>query len=178
MKILDGVLTRLLGRRRRFLVDPLQRRLLFVNALYFWGLVLLTAALLFLPPMAVLLAEDAPFEAQRRAAEEMLALHQRFWPATLLVFALFAVHTVLVSHRFAGPLVRFRRIWAEMAAGDLGARVRLRKGDYLHREAAAFNELADALELRVRSAEAAAVACVEGGARGAEVPAAAGEDRG
>lgn len=77
----------------------------------------------------------------------------------LLVAALIGVaYAVLVSfmtliwcQRLVGPVVAFRRMLAALLAGDLGARVQLRRGS-------AFHELADdlnALAEQISTAEAA-----------------------
>ncbi len=144
----------LLGRRRRFLIDPLQRRLLRVTSLYYGGLTLLVAAVLYVPRLLVLHGDAAP-EAQRRAAAEVVTLHQFFWPAAAALFVLFTVHVVLVSHRLVGPLVQIRRALSAVADGDLGVRVALRKGDDLFLEAALFNDMAAALEARFGAATGA-----------------------
>jgi|GEM_PF-1149155 len=67
------------------------------------------------------------------------------------------------SHRVAGPALRLRRLFARLAEGDLGAEVRLRRGDALedlagaYRAALAANRerLAALQDLARRSEEAA-----------------------
>jgi methyl-accepting chemotaxis protein len=39
--------------------------------------------------------------------------------------------SVFVTHRFAGPIYRFKQLVDQMAEGDLSARFKLRKGDDL-----------------------------------------------
>jgi nitrogen fixation/metabolism regulation signal transduction histidine kinase len=73
-------------------------------------------------------------EAQR-VAEQFELLHSRFWPVVFVVSLLLIVHGVFFSHRIAGPLYRFRRIFQSVASGDLTVRTSIRKSDYLHVEA-------------------------------------------
>jgi hypothetical protein len=61
-------------------------------------------------------------------------------------FVLF--NALLVSHKVAGPMVRFRHTFAAVKAGDREARIRLRKGDYLVPLAEEFNGFLDWLATR------------------------------
>jgi len=141
-------------RRTRILISTLQYRLLLVNLAYFGVIVLALVGLLLLPPLLRL--RTAPLDASAEnlaAANEFLVLHARLWPALLIVLALLALHSVIVSHRIAGPLYRFRRVFEAVAAGDLSVRARLRKHDYLMPEADALNEMLEALAARVAGLE-------------------------
>ena len=141
-------------RRTRILISTLQYRLLLVNLAYFGVIVLALVGLLLLPPLLRL--RTAPLDASAEnlaAANEFLVLHARLWPALLIVLALLALHSVIVSHRIAGPLYRFRRVFEAVTAGDLSVRARLRKHDYLGREADALNEMLEALAARVAGLE-------------------------
>ena len=141
-------------RRTRILISTLQYRLLLVNLAYFGVIVLALVGLLLLPPLLRL--RTAPLVASAEnlaAANEFLVLHARLWPALLIVLALLALHSVIVSHRIAGPLYRFRRVFEAVAAGDLSVRARLRKHDYLMPEADALNEMLEALAARVAGLE-------------------------
>lgn len=55
---------------------------------------------------------------------------------------------VLLTHRTAGPMYRFRTIFHQIEAGDMKARVHLRKNDNWHDVAAAFNQAMDVIERR------------------------------
>jgi methyl-accepting chemotaxis protein len=67
-----------------------------------------------------------------------------------LLSALFAVMVsflgVFFSHRTAGPLYHFKRIFADVRKGDLEARVRLRPGDDFRDVAQEFNAMMDSLQ--------------------------------
>jgi methyl-accepting chemotaxis protein len=135
-------------KRTHFLLDEFQYRMLAFNLLYFLIILLVTAGLVFLPLMVKLDSSHLSLAEQQEVAGLILSLHATFWPAILVVFALLAVHSVLVSHRIAGALYRFRVVFRTVAEGDLTARVTLRKGDYLVKEAAEINAMLDALERR------------------------------
>ncbi len=53
---------------------------------------------------------------------------------------------IVISHRAAGPLFHFNRIFREIAEGNRQARVRLRPGDDFQDVAASFNRMMDSLE--------------------------------
>jgi methyl-accepting chemotaxis protein len=138
--------------RRRLLISGLQYRLLVVNLLYYFAIVLIFAVVLFLPLILQLQSATSP-EQNEQAAVAFLFLHARLWPALLLVLALLAFHSVIVSHRVAGPLYRFQCVWKAVAEGDLSVRARLRKNDYLKREADVINEMIEALTKRITGIE-------------------------
>jgi len=56
------------------------------------------------------------------------------WPAVLVVFIILSIHSILVSHRIAGPLYRFRQTFQQIIAGDISKMARIRKGDLLANE--------------------------------------------
>ena len=58
------------------------------------------------------------------------------------------------SHRIAGPLYRFRRIFHSVASGDLTVRTSIRKSDYLHAEAQCLEEMVSALREKIGRIEA------------------------
>ena len=99
-------------RRRRIVVDGLQYRLLAINLLYFLVILLILAAFLFTPLVLKLRDGTTLLSAaeQQEVASQFLTLHKRIWPALLITFGLLSVHSILVSHRIAGPLYQFRRI--------------------------------------------------------------------
>jgi methyl-accepting chemotaxis protein len=51
-----------------------------------------------------------------------------------------------MSHRTAGPLYHFKRVFGEIKNGKMDARVRLRPGDDFKDVANAFNEMMDAVQ--------------------------------
>lgn len=68
---------------------------------------------------------------------------------TSLVFvALTGLFGIVYSHRTAGPLYHFRRVFEQIKAGNLNARVRLRPNDDFKEVAQAFNDMMDSLNRR------------------------------
>jgi methyl-accepting chemotaxis protein len=138
------------NRRRYFLIDNLQYRLLAVTLAHFLVITLFIAATLFLPLILKMESEKVgPIEKQEAAAE-FLSLHARFWPAMAGIFILLGFHSLLVSRRVAGPLHGFRRTLKAIGEGDLTVRAKIRRFDYLWKEAATINEMLDNVRERLR----------------------------
>ena len=111
-------------RRRRILIDAFQYRLLLANLVYSGTIVLVFA---------------------------LVEPYARLWPALFIVLVLLAFHSVLLTHRIAGPLYRFRSVLRAVAEGDLSVLVRIRPTDYLTREADLLNEMIAALRQKISS---------------------------
>lgn len=140
--------------RRHFLWNTVQPRFLSLSLLYVVVVIAAVSGALFLPLMLQL--EHLPLssvEAQR-VADQFELLHSRFWPAVAVVSLLLIVHGVFFSHRIAGPLYRFRRIFQSVAGGDLTVRTSIRKSDYLHAEAQCLGEMVNALREKIGLIEA------------------------
>jgi len=146
-------------RRKSLLVGGIQHRFLAFQLAYFVAFVAIFATLIFGPLAIDLFATETSPTARAAAAEQFLALHLRVWPALLVILLLFGIHSLLVSHRFAGPLCRFRRTFEQVGDGDLTGRVVLRRHDYLKSEGEALDRMVGDLRERIRdlAAEAAAL---------------------
>ena len=144
-------------RRRHFYVHPtLQRPLLltsFVHGFIAW-IVLSTA--LFAPLMIQLQNPDAGDPETVRAAAGFLQLHRHFWVPSLIAFTLIGLSSIWVSHRIAGPLIRFRRIFNNIRQGGMPRPESLRQGDLLGEEMQLINEMSAALNLRQEKLASAA----------------------
>jgi methyl-accepting chemotaxis protein len=138
-------------KRRRILLESFQYRLLVINLTYFVTILLIFAGALFLPLILQLRSGSLSAIEQGEVAGLFLSLHARVWPAMLVVFILLALHSVLVSHRIAGPLYRFRSIFKAIAHGDLSIRANLRKTDYLGKESDSLNEMILSLRTKLVS---------------------------
>ncbi|MGK5087392.1 methyl-accepting chemotaxis protein [Bdellovibrionota bacterium FG-2] len=57
---------------------------------------------------------------------------------------------IILSHRTAGPMFHFKRIFSSIEQGDMSARVRLRPKDDFQDVAQKFNAMMDALAKRIR----------------------------
>ena len=140
-------------RRKRVLIDQLQYRMLKVNVVYFVVIVAAFITSLFGPLVLRLLVSDGPGEARERAAQQFLLIDGTIWLPLLLTFLCLITHSVFVSHRIAGPLVRLRRVLGAVGDGDLAVRATLRRKDYLVREQDVINEMIGKLSDRIGAAD-------------------------
>jgi methyl-accepting chemotaxis protein len=137
-------------RRRRFIVDSsLQFKLL----LYSVGYILFyTAAIgtgLFVPLMIQLSGADQTSPETLAIATSVLYLHYHFWPVALLSIMVVALHSILISHRVAGPLYRFRLIFRDLQEGIIPKAAHLRRKDLLQAEMQSVNEMIESLGARM-----------------------------
>ena len=134
-------------RRQQYsIVDrSLQYRVLAIIVTYSLVIVLFLVVCLFVPDILAMSNEDLSWDIRVAAAEKLLTLHSRVWPAIIAVVCVLGIHSVRIFHRLIGPLYRFRWAFAEVAKGALNFRVQIRKNDYLHRENKALNEMIHAL---------------------------------
>ena len=107
--------------------------------------VLFLAVCLFIPDILAMTNESLSLELRAAAAEKLLTLHSRVWPAIIAVVCVLGIHSVRIFHRLIGPLYRFRWAFGKISEGDLNFRVQIRKSDYLHREEEALNKMIEAL---------------------------------
>lgn len=70
--------------------------------------------------------------------------------ATGLFIVLCAVSGLMFSHRSAGPLYRFKRLFAQVRDGDFSARCHLRKSDHYRDAADLFNQMMNTVEERAK----------------------------
>jgi methyl-accepting chemotaxis protein len=134
-------------RRQQYsIVDrSLQYRVLAIIVTYSLVIVLFLIVCLFVPDIMAMSNEDLSWEIRAAAAEKLLTLHSRVWPAIIAMVCVLGIHSVRIFHRLIGPLYRFRWAFAEIAKGALNFRVQIRKNDYLHRENESLNKMIDAL---------------------------------
>ena len=134
-------------RRQQYsIVDrSLQYRVLAIIVTYSLVIVLFLIVCLFVPDIMAMSNEELSWEIRAAAAEKLLTLHSRVWPAIIAMVCVLGIHSVRIFHRLIGPLYRFRWAFAEIAKGALNFRVQIRKNDYLHRENDSLNEMIDAL---------------------------------
>lgn len=133
--------------------DSFQSSFLTVSLVHYFAIVLTFATVVFLPVMLQLDDQALPLDQRVEFANQFLSLHQRVWPALLVVLFLLAIHIVYFSHRFAGPLYRCTQIVRQVAQGDLTVSTTTRKGDYLQQEVGELNEMVSALRAIVQDVE-------------------------
>lgn len=135
--------------KRRILISGFQYRLIAGNFLYLLSVVLAFFVVLVGPVVAVLADESVTIGQREIAAHQLLVLHERVWFAVPVLGALCIFHSALVSHRIAGPLHRFKQIFAALANGDLSMKIGVRRHDYLRKEAEMMAEMVRCLGNRV-----------------------------
>lgn len=64
---------------------------------------------------------------------------------SFIFIVLVSIAGVIVSHRTAGPLYHFKRVFNEIKSGKKDARVRLRPNDDFQDVAASFNEMIESV---------------------------------
>jgi methyl-accepting chemotaxis protein len=136
-------------RRRILVVGTLQLRLLAITISHFVVFAALVSVALFAPLVVQLESGIQAPQQQHQAAVDFLYLHTHFWPALVVVCVFLGFHSLLVSHRIAGPLFNFRRVLGTIGDGDLTVRVTIRRHDYLREEADAINGMIAGLAGRV-----------------------------
>jgi methyl-accepting chemotaxis protein len=134
-------------RRQKYsIVDrSLQYRVLAIIISYSLVIVLFLAICLFVPDILSMSNEQLSWEVRAAAADKLLTLHSRVWPAIIAMVCVLGIHSVRIFHRLIGPLYRFRWAFAKIGEGDLSFRVQIRKNDYLQKEKKTLNEMIDAL---------------------------------
>ncbi len=137
-------------KRRKYLVNDAQYRLLGFNLLYYLLFVGAVSAILWVPLVSGLHSPLTSPAAREDMARLFLYLHARILPVAVVLAAVSVVHSVLVSHRVVGPLARFRDVFRRIGEGRLGEQIHLRKNDYLHEEAEALNTMNAELAARVQ----------------------------
>ncbi len=135
-----------------------QYRLLAMVLLYSFTLVAIFFVFLFLPDFFQMQDESADYILRGQAADRVLMLHARLWPAIIAVICLFGLHSFRFFCLFIGPLKRLHRAFDKLKTGDLTVKVVLRDGDFLIEEGDHLNETIQVLSAEVQKAKAAAEA--------------------
>lgn len=100
-----------------------------------------------LSPLTFMRRAEKLSERQREVFKDILNQTNRNLIGKLfLLFALIAWGSIFLSHKIAGPLYRFQRIFEGMARGDLSARCHLRKFDEAKSVAESFNQALESLD--------------------------------
>lgn len=130
-------------KRRQLFVHPVQYWFVVTTLIYFACLLIVLYAVVFLPMVQPLYDSSVPWEQHAQIASQFLELNERIWPWLIITFLVLLLHSMYFMHRIAGPLYRFSTLFRSIGTGQLHQRARLRKHDYLHREAQAFNSMLD-----------------------------------
>jgi hypothetical protein len=131
--------------RKRIFVDSAVQGALIRNVLTHWVVFLIT--------LAVILGAVQFFQNPMATADEQLLMFPRRHALTFVILVLmlptFLWDTVRLSNRFAGPILRLRRMMQELAAGKDPGELRFREGDFWSELGEHFNGIrAQVLEAR------------------------------
>jgi methyl-accepting chemotaxis protein len=118
-------------------------------SLTIFGLLLIPV---FEPMMQALAARSLSWQERAVIANNLLNLHDRYWPWVLgagLVLVAHCVHSMLAMYHVAGPLYRFKAVFQQIGQGNLSIRAALRKGDFLTPEADLMNQMTEQLQAKL-----------------------------
>lgn len=144
--------------RRKFLVDrrvqgALAWRVVIYWAISLWGIFCVLAA------VPIVLSVWFGFENGPTLGELLARTWRGYWPslaASLLILPGIVWDVIRLSHRFAGPMIRFRRAMRDLADGKPVAPLKFRDGDFWSDLASDFNDLAERVQSRAENCDASA----------------------
>ena len=130
---------------RNFLIrKDIQLRLAIYNLLFLLlaiGVVIATALI----PLYTNFQNPENLWSQYFSAKFFIVIIDRLAVAFAGIFAVAFIFQIVVTHRFAGPLINFGKTFQKITEGDLTRKISLRRKDFLHREASQVNAMTDAL---------------------------------
>ena len=140
--------------RQYFLRDTFQSRFIMVSLVHYLIITLTFVGALFIPLVIQLENLSLSLAEKGEVANQFISLHERMWLPLLAILVLLTLHSVFFSHRIAGPLYRFRNVFKAVGEGNLSLSVKIRDGDYLHKEAEVLSTMILSLAARMRGIEA------------------------
>jgi methyl-accepting chemotaxis protein len=139
----------------------LQYKFLALVLIYGGVIVVFLALCLFMPDIWRMQDQSLSIEARTSAAEKILTLHARVWPAVIALICVIGLHSFRIFHRLVGPLYRFRVVFGQVRDGDLSHPVRIRERDYLHKEEDALNEMLEVLHAKLNDIQGEATQALQ-----------------
>lgn len=137
-------------KRKQYLVSK-EFQLKYVGMILLF--IFLTAALcsyvVYYTSMILLGEKLANVYPQGRLVSIVRIVNFRILLSVLLVSPLVAIIGIFLSHKIAGPIYRIEKFLANMATGDLSARINLRQGDELITIAEAINKMSESLKYTI-----------------------------
>ncbi|MBI5641904.1 MAG: hypothetical protein HY954_00350 [Deltaproteobacteria bacterium] len=133
--------------RKKIIVKPaFQLRLALTLFLYIIIYSIILGFIIFYPLYSELSATKE-IEEQVRISAIVLFLHKRIWLGLFIVAVLGGIHTIISSHRVAGPMYRFEKAVKGLIDGNYGQRIKIRKRDEFKEMETLLNGLSEALLL-------------------------------
>jgi hypothetical protein len=87
-----------------------------------------------------------PLQPARVHLQRVFAAHFHFLAVALVMLPAFIYDSLQISNRFAGPIVRVRRLVQGIGTGEPVERLAFRKGDFWHELSRDINAMLDRLE--------------------------------
>jgi hypothetical protein len=145
-----GIAVLRLFRRRKYIVKrQLQFHLLIMALSYALFFTFSVAALMIVPTVIQMNRLEPVSMEAAHLADGILYLHGHYWPVVIVPLTCIALHSILTSHRIAGPLYRFTHVFNAVERGNIPKPIRLRKGDYLQAEMEDINRMLEYLRTRI-----------------------------
>jgi methyl-accepting chemotaxis protein len=122
----------------------IQLRLAIYNLLFLLAAIGFVMAMVLIPLYSSFQNPDNLWS-QHFSAKLFLVIVDRLVLAFAAIFAVAFVFQIIITHRFAGPLINFSKTFQKISHGDLTRKICLRRKDFLHTEASQVNAMTDAL---------------------------------
>jgi methyl-accepting chemotaxis protein len=135
------------NRRRKYIINKkiqIKYAVLSIAMLLVYTLLFLIA--LFAPPIYLFTSSDVPSALRVEAANSILLINSYLWPGIGAIILLFGSLSIFITHRMVGPIYAVEKVIGRITAGDLSARVNLRKKDDLKEFGQAMNRMLDKQE--------------------------------
>ena len=135
---------------RNFLINPVyQLKYIFWVGASGFALVILNAGVFYyyIRENYAILVELSPMTEETKAQlySELYSIMIKLGAGSILFLVLVALFGVVLSHRTAGALYHFNKIFNAIKSGQTSARIKLRPSDDFQEVAREFNEMMDAL---------------------------------
>lgn len=147
--------------KRRLTFDhPLQYRMLSIILSYSLIAAVLLAIPVFTPMMQSLDNPSLSWQEKAVAANDLLDLHERYWPWALgavIILLIHCLHAMRLVNHVAGPLKRLETVFRQISQGNLSIITTLRHGDALTHEAELVNQMTAQLQTRISAIKTAQV---------------------
>jgi methyl-accepting chemotaxis protein len=137
-------------RKHYFINKQLQTKYMVITIIMLLVYSALFVVILFLPYI-IPLEFGTSLEEKTRAAKMLLELHKSVWPAIGTVILIMSGLSIFITHKIAGPVYRFKKVLAEISAGNLDITIKLRKYDDLQDLAEDMNTVVADLREFVRA---------------------------
>lgn len=132
-------------RRKKLIINTFQYRLVALHLLQFGSVVAIMLAALYIPLIMEFDRSDLSGGQKAELTNRFLELNSLLFPAMWILAGFVIVYSVIISHRIAGPVFRIRTALHSLTMGNLSGSLKLRKKDYLIKEAEVVNILIDSL---------------------------------